>query len=62
MKDDEQVSQEGVRLRRFLHRWIANYWGPRCPDFEPDCPCCKAWAAFDTLFQHFPPSPGESER
>lgn len=22
-------------------------WGPRCPDFEPDCPGCEAWAKFD---------------
>ena len=23
--------------------------GPRCGDFEPDCPCCKMWAAYDNL-------------
>jgi hypothetical protein len=27
-------------------RTLAEY-GPRCPDFEPDCPCCAAWAFFD---------------
>ena len=19
-------------------------WGPRCPDYDPDCPACRAWA------------------
>lgn len=22
-------------------------WGERCPDYEPDCPACAAWRAFD---------------
>ena len=22
-------------------------YGPRCPDFDPDCACCAAWAHFD---------------
>jgi hypothetical protein len=25
------------------------YWGERCPDFEPTCPCCAAWSLFDKL-------------
>lgn len=28
---------------------IAEVWGERCPDFEPECPCCKAWAAWDEM-------------
>ena len=26
---------------------VWNVWGDRCPDFEPECPCCRAWAEFD---------------
>lgn len=26
---------------------ITEYWGERCPDFEPDCACCMAWKMFD---------------
>lgn len=26
---------------------ITHVWGERCPDFEPNCPCCRAWAEFD---------------
>lgn len=25
----------------------AEYWGPRCTEFEPDCSCCRAWDIFD---------------
>jgi len=26
---------------------MQEYWGERCPDFEPECPACKAWKHFD---------------
>ena len=26
---------------------MVEYWGAPCPDFEPDCICCKAWNLFD---------------
>lgn len=25
-------------------------WGSRCPDYEPECPCCKAWRLHDEVF------------
>lgn len=28
---------------------ITEQWGPRCPDFEPACACCQAWAEYDHL-------------
>ena len=28
---------------------ITEHWGERCPDFEPTCWCCKAWAQYDAL-------------
>lgn len=28
---------------------LTDYYGPRCPGFEPECHCCKAWAQFDAL-------------
>lgn len=28
---------------------LTDYYGPRCPDFEPECHCCKAWAQFDAI-------------
>ena len=29
--------------------FVAYYMGERCPDFEPRCPVCKAWASVDHL-------------
>ena len=26
---------------------MLHYYGPRCPDVEPGCGCCEAWAEFD---------------
>ena len=28
---------------------IVEHWGARCPDSEPGCPICDAWAEFDAL-------------
>lgn len=28
---------------------MVDYWGAPCPDFEPDCICCKAWKLFDGI-------------
>lgn len=28
---------------------ITEYYGPRCPDVYPGCPCCDAWAEYDAL-------------
>ena len=24
-------------------------WGERCPDYEPECPCCEAWKEYDEM-------------
>ena len=32
-----------------LKKFVAYYMGERCPDFEPRCPVCKAWASVDHL-------------
>ena len=29
--------------------FVGYYMGERCPDFEPRCPVCKAWASVDHL-------------
>ena len=32
-----------------LKKFVGYYMGERCPDFEPRCPVCKAWASVDHL-------------
>ena len=52
MPNAYEVSNEADReMKRTLHKWIEDYWGERCADFEPECDCCKSWQAFDQLFQ-----------
>lgn len=24
-------------------RQMKEYWGEECPDYDPECPACKAW-------------------
>jgi len=26
---------------------VTEAFGERCPDYEPECPCCMAWKALD---------------
>jgi hypothetical protein len=26
---------------------VEAHWGERCPDFDPECACCRAWAEVD---------------
>ncbi len=28
------------------------YWGERCSDREPGCPCCEMWAVYDLIDVH----------
>jgi hypothetical protein len=28
---------------------MEGYWGKRCPDYEQDCPACKAWEEYDEM-------------
>ena len=28
---------------------IREHWGERCPDFDPECWCCRAWAEYDEI-------------
>jgi len=31
---------------------LDTFFGERCSEFEPECECCKRWAAFDVLVQN----------
>jgi len=32
-----------------IEQALTEHWGERCPDTEPGCPCCDAWAEYDAL-------------
>ena len=33
----------------YIAEAITAHWGERCPDYEPTCTCCAAWAQYDAL-------------
>ena len=34
---------------KVLEKWVIRNYGKRCPDYEKDCACCKAWKCYDYL-------------
>ena len=38
-------------IRTIAEEFLLEHFGERCPDFEPNCDCCKRWAALDVLIQ-----------
>ncbi len=34
-----------------VKEYMIKNWGTRCPDYEKNCACCKAWKYFDYLFE-----------
>ncbi len=40
---DERVTDFLAQYESFV-RW---YYGERCPEYEKECACCKAWRVFD---------------
>ena len=31
---------------------LLNQFGPRCVEYEPDCPCCQRWKLLDQLLEN----------
>ncbi|MDE2106920.1 MAG: hypothetical protein KGL39_57430 [Patescibacteria group bacterium] len=44
--DKELVEQNGLDL---IREAVTEQWGERCPEFNPECWCCKAWAEVDRI-------------
>lgn len=40
---------------------ITDYYGERCPEYDADCFCCKAWAEFDRLRHAARPAPAATD-
>lgn len=40
----------GAAMREdWLEKRVELWYGERCPDFEPSCPCCHAWFLYDKI-------------
>ena len=47
---DEGDEETALAMQALTKKWMENWWGERCPDFEENCYCCQAWKAFDVMF------------
>lgn len=54
---DEYWEARGHDLAAQVATWIENYFGPRCPDVETECACCRAWQGYDSLFKELESTP-----
>ncbi len=43
-------------------RFITEEFGPRCPDYEPECACCHEWAVFDVFSKKMATTVEEAQR
>lgn len=48
----DEIDQRGLDLKEMVRRWIVEYYGDQCSEFEAECGCCEAWKAFETLFRY----------
>lgn len=39
-------------IKDAVHGYLHMYWGERCADYDPDCPCCQRWDLFDKLIEN----------
>lgn len=45
----QQFEMTARHTRTIAEVLLTEHFGERCPDFEPDCECCKRWKLLDEL-------------
>ena len=51
MGNGQRFQVERGRVEAAATAFLLEWFGERCPDFEPHCEVCKRWAALDTLLE-----------
>lgn len=51
---EEMLDQRWNEAKERTAAAVTEYFGERCPEFEPQCECCRRWRAFDELFDDDP--------
>ncbi len=46
-----QACYEEGKQESWLEWKIEDLYGARCPDYEKDCACCRAWDVYDNIIQ-----------
>jgi hypothetical protein len=48
-EDQAKFDQVAGHIRIVAETMLVEFFGERCPDFEPTCECCKRWQLLDDL-------------
>jgi hypothetical protein len=40
--------------KNLVEEAVTEYFGERCPEYEPGCACCEGWKQYDTLKNALP--------
>lgn len=57
MNKDSEAMVYDMESHGPVYAAVAYTFGKRCDDYDPGCPCCAAWAEYDSAF----PSTGGAE-
>lgn len=44
------LDQATYYIKTLLSKYLTEFYGERCPDYDGDCECCKRWECFDIIF------------
>ena len=50
--DEERFDMMAGYLKAVSETLITEHFGERCPDFDPDCECCRRWNLMDQLIEN----------
>ena len=46
---EEQMHEDTDNLIAELDGYFTKYYGPRCKEYEKDCPVCEVWKLYDQI-------------
>ena len=52
MNDEREFDIMAGHIRTIAETMLVKFFGERCPDFEPDCECCRRWKLLDELTEN----------
>jgi hypothetical protein len=46
---EEEAADDTAKLLVHMRDYFAKYYGPRCEEYEKDCPVCEVWQLYDNI-------------
>jgi hypothetical protein len=47
-----QFTADTLQLEALAKKVLTEWFGEKCPDYDPDCECCKRWRSLDDLIEN----------